>query len=272
MSGFLDAHQHFWDPALRAPGWLRPGHALYRAFAPADLLAALGPTPVRSTIAVQADESLADTLDLLDIATQWPWVAGVVGWLDVRGDVPAQLATLRAHPCGDRLVGVRIALAGASGGWYRTGDAAVLGGLATLAEAGLALDVLADADTMWAVGDIAVRVPGLPVVLDHLGQPRPGAQSRWRTGLAETAAHELVYAKVSGLTTALPEPAERLAALRHAVAEFGPDRMMFGSDWPVSTLATGYQDTLVAYTEALAPTAMAAVFGGTARSVYSLSG
>jgi L-fuconolactonase len=266
MSGRLDTHVHFWDPAVRAPRWLSPGHLLHRRFEPRDVEPGASACGVTGAIAVQADDCVEDSLDLLRLAAATPWIAGVVGWVDVHGDVPRQLDRLRAAPGGENLVGVRIALSGASGGWYRSDDVATADALACVAGAGLALDVLADAATLWAVAEIADRLPHLPLVLDHLGQPRAGSYPRWRDELTRAAELPNVVAKVSGLTTALPDSHLRAAAVAHGLRVLGADRLMFGSDWPVSVLATTYCETVACYEQLLAdhrPT-----WADTARAVY----
>lgn len=256
---YLDAHQHFWDPARRRPSWLAPGSPLDQRFEPPELRAAMGNTPVTATVAVQADAWLEDTLELLDRTCDASWIVGVVGWVDTRGDVAGQLDRLYSHAAGSRLVGVRVNL---------TETACDPVALAPLAEAGLALDVLADVDCLDAVVDIAGRLPDLPIVLDHLGQPRSDRLDAWRDAVAGAARCGNIVAKLSGLTTALPARGCAEAAVGHALDCFGADRILFGSDWPVSTLAGGYADTVRYYEQFGLGTD---VFATNAGAVYGLT-
>lgn len=239
MTDYLDAHQHFWGPDT-LPGWLRADHPLAGDFTPGRLAAAMATTPVRATIAVQSDDSVEESLRLLNLARTTPWVAGVVGWLDPEGDVDAQLATLCGAPGADALVGVRLSL-------RRRPPEHADRTVAAISAAGLAIDLLADRAALPDVARLAAHAPRARIVLDHLGGPEPTDLAGWRRGLTAVAARPNVVAKVSGLTTALPDPDDVAWAVETARELLGPDRLLLGSDWPVCTLAGGYAETVHRY-------------------------
>ncbi len=228
----VDAHQHFWDPALAEYPWLTDG-PLRRRFGPEDLEPLLREHGVAGTVVVQARHSLDETRDLLALARATPFVLGVVGWLDLTADVPAQLAEL------DRpLVGVRHQVHDEpDAGWLLRGD--VQRGLAALGEAELVYDLLVRPRELPAAVETARRHPDVRFVLDHAAK-RPPDGGAWASGVAALAALPNVVCKLSGLLTEFDPP----GTAERALEWFGPERCMFGSDWPVSTLAAGYGDAL----------------------------
>jgi L-fucono-1,5-lactonase len=270
----VDAHQHFWDPRRAHYPWLTDERAaIRRPFGPGDLRPLLAANGVDRTIVIEARSSLEETRELLALAETTDFLAGVVGWVPLAdpalGDV---LAELRSGPGGELLVGVRHqARAEADAEWL--GRPAVLRGLAALADAGLAYDLLVTARELPAALETARRLPGLTFVIEHLGGPavRAGADRAWEAGMAPFAELANVSCKVSGLAVA---PAEELAPfVERVVGWFGPDRLLFGSDWPVCLLAVSYEEILARLRElaALLPArALGGLLGGTAARVYRL--
>jgi L-fuconolactonase len=218
---------------------------------------------------------------MLATAAAHPEAVAVVAWvpLDDPGRARARLAALRRDP---RVVGVRALVhEKADPDWILRPD--VGEGLALLDEAGLTFDyVTASPEALIHVPELASRHPGLRLVVDHLGKPPVGGgredRARWRTLIAAAARHPRVHAKVSGLYSArAPLEAWTVDGVRPFVEDalelFGPERLMYGGDWPISLLAGGYERTWEACLELLAPLGSgdrAAVLGGTAARFYRI--
>lgn len=223
----VDSHQHFWDPARADYPWMTD--ELRRRYGPEDLEPLLREHGVTGTVVVQARHSLDETRDLLAIAAANPFVLGVVGWVDLTGDVSAQL---------DGLAGVRHQVEDEPDPrWLLRED--VQRGIAAVGEAGLVFDLLVREPQLPAAFETARRHPGTKFVLDHVGK-RPRNDRGWAKDVAALAGLPNVSCKLSGLfTEADPE-----GTVEFALEWFGADRCMFGSDWPVSTLAAGYGETI----------------------------
>jgi L-fuconolactonase len=270
----VDSHHHFWDPRRAHYEWLTDERAaIRRPFGPDDMRPLLRAHGVDRTIVVEARSSLEETRELLALAETTDFLAGVVGWLDLTGPVAADVAALRSAPGGRHLAGVRhVVRAEPDAAWLLRPD--VLRGLAALADAGLAYDLLVTARELPAAVEAARRLPGLTFVLEHLGGPavRAGDDPAWAEGVTRLAEHGNVSCKVSGLAVG---SAERLAPfVDRIVAAFGEDRLLFGSDWPVCLLAASYDEImnrLGAVTRELSPAARTKLLGENARRVYRLS-
>jgi L-fucono-1,5-lactonase len=270
MSGHaaVDAHHHFWDPARADYPWLTAElAAIDRAFGPADLEPLL------------AASSLDETRELLATADASPFVAGVVGWVNLtEPSVGATLDGLRAGAGGARLVGIRHQVHDEPDPeWLMRRD--VRRGLQAVAKAGLAYDLLVRPRELAAARETARAVPGLRFVVDHLAKPpiRDGAVEPWATLIGAFGPLENVSCKVSGLVTEADWAGWRIDDLapyvRHAIDVFGPARLMFGSDWPVCLLAAPYArviETARALASELSEADRDLLFGGTARRVYRL--
>ncbi|MFJ7289070.1 amidohydrolase family protein [Curtobacterium sp. NPDC098951] len=269
----IDAHHHLWDPADRPYPWMDDSVApIRRRFDVDDLRRATAGTDVRRTIAVQAVHDADETAWLL---AQPAPVAGVVGWVDLTAsDVADRLASIRSSTGGDRLVGIRHqAQDEPDPAWLARPE--VVRGVRAVASAGLAFDLLVRARDHEAAVALVDAVPEGSFVLDHAGKPTiDTGDPAWPDRVRELAARPNVTCKVSGLLTEAGadwrgRPVARYA--RMVVEHFSPDRSLFGSDWPVSTLAAGYAEVLRTTGDALAdlsPTERDAVFRGTAERVY----
>jgi L-fuconolactonase len=281
MSGStrVDAHHHVWDLAVRDQPWTAELPALRRSFALADLRPHLDAHGITRTIVVQTITVADETPELLSLAAAEPVVAGVVGWVDLTApDVPDRLATLRALPGGDALVGVRHQVQEEPDPrWLCRPD--VRRGLAAVAAAGLVYDVVITPDQLPATVDTVRALPELTFVLDHAGKPRirAGELEPWRGHIADLGRCDNVTVKLSGLVTEAGLETWTVADLRpyaQALLEsFGPSRMMFGSDWPVCLLAAQYDEVITAaeqLTAQLSQSERDAVFGGTGRRIYGL--
>jgi L-fuconolactonase len=278
----VDAHHHLWDPGRRPYPWMTGAYApLAEKFGTEELRAVARAAGVSATVAVQASATEEETRDLLAAAHgSGGLIAGVVGWVDLTApDVPERLAALGAAAGGDRLVGIRHQVQDEPdpAAWLARAD--VRRGLQAVAAAGLVYDVLIFPPELPAARALAEDIPELPLVLDHAAKPRiaEGAWEPWSSDLGALAEYDHVSAKLSGLVTEAPwdrwreTGIERYAA--RLVEAFGPDRTMWGSDWPVCTLAAAYADVLALAERVIAglgPADRAAVLGGTATRVYGL--
>jgi L-fuconolactonase len=246
----IDAHQHFWDRASGDYSWME-GEAmlpLRRNFGPRDLLPLIAESGVDATIIVQCRHDFAESRDFLAIADTHDFVAGVVGWVDLQADeVSEQIAMLRGLPGGDHLVGIRHNVHDElDADWLC--QSIVRRGISAVVDAGLTFDLLVRARELHAAIDLVRRFPEGRFVLDHMAKPpiASGFSSSWRTAFAEIAGCGNVWCKVSGLVTEADwtvwAAADFDAYTNVALESFGPNRLIFGSDWPVCTLAASYAD------------------------------
>lgn len=275
----IDAHQHFWRLADRAGQWPPPSLAeIHRDFGPEDLLPTLDRCNIAGTVLVQSLPSLADTEYLLQLADRHGFVQGVVGWVDLKApDAAAQIDRLARHP---RLKGLRPMLQDLDDERW-IDDPALDPAIAAMLDHGLCFDALVLPRHLGPLLAFAQRHPRLPIVVDHAAKPAipRGELTPWRHDLAALAALPQVHCKLSGLLTeAGPFPhAQRLQPWMEAVYRlFGPQRLIWGSDWPVLRLAGSYEGWLamaMGFCEAQ-PDAdddtLAAIFGGNARRFYRL--
>lgn len=277
----IDAHQHFWDPARGEYPWMfGPAAALRRPCAPQHLAPELQANHIQGTIAVQSQPRLDETRELLALADRHPFVVGVVGWVDLTGgQVANDIAGLRGGPHGHRLVGLRHLVHDESDpGWLLRDD--VQRGLADVQQAGLTYDLLLRARELPAALALVRDHPELRFVVDHLAKPdiRNGGWQPWADLIAAMGEHRAhVWCKLSGITTLADHhqwSAEQFRPyLAHVLQVFGPERCMFGSDWPVCTLAGSYADgcrVLHASLECLSAADWRAVLAGNAIAAYKL--
>jgi L-fuconolactonase len=286
----IDSHQHVWDLSVHDQPWLESDPALaplLRNFTVADLAPLAAAERVTATVVVQTLADPCETPELLALAAAPGLVAGAVGWVDLTApDVVDTLAALRELPGGDRLAGIRHpVLAEPDPDWLAR--PAVLRGLAALADTGLAYDVVGEPRHLPAAVTAAARRPELTFVLDHLGNPGmppgtvPEADEPWASAFTRFAALPNTTAKLSGVLGVPPPPGAAPGSLSHlrpyydfALHAFGPDRLMFGSDWPPCTLESSYAGVCAAaraLTADLSPTERAAIFGTTATRTYHLA-
>jgi L-fuconolactonase len=251
---FIDSHLHIWERARNPQNWIDPAtmSAIDRDFAREAAVGELRANGVDGCVIVQCVNRLSETLDLLDAARSVPMILGVVGWVDLKADVSAQLDSLRAAPGGQHLVGVRhVTTMEADEGWLSGID--VMRGLRSLASASLPFDVVVEPWQLPLVKTLAQSIESATFVLDHLGNPPIASASlaRWSADLAALATCENVVAKISGLITKDDWHHWTVDRLRpvvdHALETFGPSRLMFGSDWPLAELAGGYRPWKNAY-------------------------
>jgi L-fuconolactonase len=270
----IDAHQHFWRLSRGDYGWLTPALAdIYRDFVPADLAPLLAETGIQRTILVQAAPTAAETGFLLALAEHTPFVAGVVGWVDfVRPGVADEIAALATNPL---LVGLRPMVQDiADDDWLVRPELAPA--FEALVAHDLVLDALVQPRHLSRLLVVLDRHPRLAIVVDHAAKPdiANGRYDPWRVDIAAVAARPGTVCKLSGLVTEAG-PGWTVAALRpvvdHLLETFGAARLLWGSDWPVVTLAASYRSWFGAALEMtghLGADERAAVLGGNAARVY----
>ncbi|MEF9886831.1 amidohydrolase family protein [Streptomyces sp. P9-A4] len=277
----VDAHHHLWDLSVRDQDWITgPSLApLRRTFAESDLKAEADASGVTATVLVQTVTVADETPEMLLVARDSDLVAGVVGWTDLTAPgVTDTLAALRERPGGRHLVGIRHQVQSEPDAeWLLRPD--VLRGLRAVAAAGLAYDLVILPHQLPAATAAVSELPGLTFVLDHAAKPpiASGGLEPWAARLRAFADLPNTVCKLSGLLTEADPRTWMVPDLRPytdtLLDAFGPHRLMFGSDWPVCTLAASYGRTLATageLTDALSGTERRAVFGGTAVETYRL--
>jgi L-fuconolactonase len=270
----IDAHHHFWTIARGDYGWLTPAlEPIYRDFGSRDLAPLLKARGIEKTILVQAAPTFAETLYLLQLAEDTPFVAGVVGWIDFdAAEAAARVVAAAEHAM---LVGLRPMLHDiADDDWLLR--ASHLPVFDAMAATYLVFDALARPQHLPRVLQICQRHPSLTVVIDHIAKPliREHRLDSWRDDMAAIARYPNALCKISGLVT---EAATNWTVddlrpyVDYVLDVFGPKRLLWGSDWPVVDLAGGYERWWDATMELLAPLASEArddILGGTAARVY----
>jgi L-fuconolactonase len=254
--------------------------AIRRPFGPDELAPKLTAASVDRTVLVQTRSSVDETRELLAIAADTPFIAGVVGWVDLTSaSVADAIASLRRSAGGDHLVGVRHQVHDEPDAEW-LGRADVRRGLRAVADAGLVYDLLVRSRELPAATDAARAMPELRFVLDHAAKPAIATHEvqPWGGLVEELAQLPNVTCKLSGLLTEADWATWTVDDLRpyadHVLSVFGPSRTMFGSDWPVSLLAADYERVVATardLTVALRAAEAERVFGGTAIETYRLA-
>jgi len=275
----IDAHQHFWNLDLVEYPWLGPQYGpIYRSYEPPELEPQLREAGIDRTVLVQAANSYADTDYMLEQADRYEWIGAVIGWVPLLEPDEAARALDRymQHP---KFRGMRHLIhEEPDPDWVVQGS--VIESLKLLAERDLIFEVVAVfPNHLKHVPTLAERVPNLRMVIDHLAKPpiKSGDLETWATQLAAAARYPNVSAKVSGLNTAADweswSAADLKPSIDTALRQFGAERLMFGSDWPVCVLAGDYAKVWNETNRALDARAQAeidAILGGTAARVYRI--
>ena len=241
----IDSHQHFWEYDPAQYPWITDKLArIRRSFLPPDLEPELKVANLDGCIAVQARQSLEENRFLLRLADQYPFIKGVVGWVDLRAEnVERQLEEFARHP---KFVGVRHVAQDEPDDRFLVGKD-FLRGISKLKQFDLAYDILIFPKHLPAAIELVNKFPEQRFVLDHAAKPiiREGLMEPWRTHIHELAKAPNVMCKLSGLVTEAKwdswKPTHFKLYLNEVGEAFGPQRLMFGSDWPVCLLAAEYQ-------------------------------
>ena len=250
----VDAHQHFWQVGKFDYPWMSSDlGVLYRDYLPTAFESILKANGVEKTVLVQASNSVEESHWLLDLADQYPFIAGVVGWVDLTSDDVNTQLDLVSHP---KFKGVRhLVESEPADDWLS--QPVVLRGLQTLAARQLTYDLLVHTRHLSSVHTVAENCPGLRLVIDHMAKPSIGRGEfdEWAKRLKPLASFPNMCCKLSGLVTEANWSTWATDDLRPyidwALESFGPERMMFGSDYPVCLLAASYERVLDSFQEAL---------------------
>jgi L-fuconolactonase len=240
----IDAHQHFWRYDPQRDSWITPEMAILRRdFLPADLAGELRSSGVQGCVAVQADQSEAETAFLLQLADRHPEIAGVVGWVDLRSnELSGRLEYFSRFP---KLVGFRHIVQSESDDRFLLRED-FLRGVGLLSKFGFTYDILIYPKQLPAAIEFARRLPGQKLVLDHMAKPliKSGEIREWTAQIKAMAELPNVHCKVSGLVTEAEwkkwKAADFKPYLDVVFEAFGVQRLMFGSDWPVCLLSGSY--------------------------------
>jgi L-fuconolactonase len=274
----VDAHHHLWDLSVRDQDWITdpPMGAIRRSFLEPDFVAAA--PEVSASVLVQTVCVPEETPEFLAVAASSSVVGAVVGWTDLTSAaVGDELAALTGGPHGSWLRGIRHQVQSEPDPeWLCRKD--VWHGLAAVGAHGLSYELLTLPHQLPAARRTVAALPQVSFVVDHCSKPAIGSDvGEWAELIRSMAAHENVTCKLSGLVTEADWKSWDVASLRPyfevVLDAFGPERLMFGSDWPVCLLAASYSEWLGAAQELvseLSPDEQAAIFAGTARRVYGL--
>jgi L-fuconolactonase len=273
----IDAHQHFWEYSSQDYGWIGPEMVILKKDRlPKDLAPLLDSEGIEGTVAVQARQTIQETEWLLELADRHPLVWGVVGWLDLCGPgLQAELERFSGHP---RFRGVRHVVQDEPDDEFMLRPDFVRG-LGALRAFDLTYDILIFPRHLPVACRVVSQFPDQPFVLDHIAKPpiRDRQIEPWASDIRNLAAFPNVFCKVSGMVTEADwqrwQPADLKPYLDIVFEAFGPGRIMFGSDWPVCTVAGAYPDVAGVvrdYVDALSAVEQAAVWGETAQGFYGL--
>lgn len=276
---FVDAHQHFWQYSASEYAWIGEQESvLQRDFLPQDLSPILADHSIDGCVAVQARQSEQETRWLLELAEQHAIIKGVVGWVDLRDDnLAAKLASYGNNPW---LKGFRHVLQDEPDPNFML-DTKFVRGLGVLADNNYCYDILVYASQLPQTLALVVKqLTNLPLVIDHIAKPQIATNSAtdsWKEHIYQLASYSNVFCKVSGMVTEADhqhwEQAQFTQYLDVVFDAFGPDRIMFGSDWPVCMLAADYAQVkkIVAdYVNQQYPDYFEQVFGLNACQFYQL--
>lgn len=240
----VDSHQHFWDLSRLTYDWMSSDQKpLLRNYTPPDLRPILDSAGIERTVVVQAHSSVDEARWLLGLADQHPWIAGVVAWVDLTS--PALADTLDELQANKKLVGIRHLVHDESDNrWLARPD--VLSGLGELEKRGIRYDLLFRPQHIPIARVVYEARPGLRMLVDHIAKPfiKEGQVEPWASGMKDIAKIPGLYCKLSGMITEANHtgwhPDDLLPYVSRMVEYFGEDRLLFGSDWPVCTLAGSY--------------------------------
>lgn len=272
----IDSHQHFWHYNPIKGAWITDEmKVIRRNFLPADLEPILKEQNFDGCVAVQADQSENENWFLLNLAKANPWIKGVVGWLDLKaGNLESRLEECQKH---DQFKGIRHIIQAEPDGFMT--DPEFIKGVSMVGSKGLTYDILTTENQLEEVVGFVKVLPEMKLVLDHISKPDIAASSfdHWATHMKLLAQFEQVHVKLSGMVTEANWDTWKTEDLKPYVdfclEYFGPQRLMFGSDWPVCLVAGQYDqvvEALKSILSELSETEQNAIFGETACEFYKL--
>lgn len=274
----VDAHQHFWFYNAQKHAWINDEMAvLKRNFLPTDLQAIYQENGIDACVAVQADQSEAETDFLLELAAEYDFIKGVVGWVDLRSEqIEERLAHYAQFP---KLKGFRHVVQDELDPEFMLGKH-FSEGLSLLSKYNFTYDILIFPTQLEAAIKTVQRFPKQKFVLDHIAKPyiKEGKIVTWEKHIRELANHSNVYCKVSGMVTEADwrnwNQEDFIPYLEVVFEAFGVDRIMFGSDWPVCLLGAQYtemKDIVENYLSNYPKEGHARIFGQNAADFYGLT-
>jgi len=244
----IDSHQHFWKYSIEEYGWINDQMSiLKRDFLPEDLFQELSSNDIDGSIAVQARQNLDETEWLLKLAEEYTFIRGVVGWLDIRS--PKFKHQLEKYTRRNKLVGIRHVVQDESDDRFML-RSEFIEGIRLLENYDLVYDILIFENQLPAAIELVTRFPNQRFVLDHIGKPKISYNllDPWKSLMTELADYPGVYCKVSGMVTEADwnnwKKEDFLPYLDTVFDVFGANRIMFGSDWPVCTVAASYNKVI----------------------------
>ncbi len=273
----IDSHHHFWNYSAEEYSWIDDSmQMLRRDFLPAELRQAIDAVGIEGVVSVQARQSTVETQWLLEFADQHSFILGVVGWVELCGaSVSEQIEKFASHP---KLKAVRHVVQDEPDDEFILRDD-LNAGVSLLKDHGLVYDILIFERQLAPSIQFVDRHPNQPFVLDHIAKPQidQSLLDPWQSNIQELAKRPNVTCKVSGMVTEANHAAwtpDELRPYWDTVLEaFGPERLMFGSHWPVCLLACEYTrwfETVSEFASQLSESEQASLFGGTAAEAYGL--
>jgi L-fuconolactonase len=272
----IDSHQHFWNYDPERDSWITDDMKVLRDnFLPEQLLPLLSENKIDGCVSVQADQSLRETDFLLQLAKEYSFIKGVVGWIDLRSPMLEEQARRYSHE--KKLKGFRHIVQSEPAGFLR--NPVFIDGVRKIARHGYTYDLLIYEHQMEDALYFLSQTDDVKIVIDHIAKPsiRTGEKTKWELNLAGMSTFQNVYCKVSGMVTEADwanwKKDDIIPFLDEVFETFGPSRLMYGSDWPVCFLAAGYETQLKLVTDyigALSTSEQEQVMGGTAVAFYNL--
>lgn len=272
----IDAHQHYWCIGRNGHEWPMPDlAAIHRDFVPPDLDREREALGIARTVLVQSQPNDADTDWLCDLAAHTSSIGAVVGWVDMKA--PGAAGRIGELAGRRKLRGLRPMLQNLPADWIL--DPAAGPALAAMEAHGLVLDALIRPEHIGAIRQVATIYPGLNIVVDHAAKPHiaDGLREPWAAEIAALAEMPQLLCKISGLPTEARlswKDDDLRFYVEHLIACFGPERLLWGSDWPVLLLAGDYRgwfDCVDRLTARLTAAERAAIFGGNAARIYRIA-
>lgn len=272
----IDSHQHFWKYNPKKHEWINDDmKVIQKNFLPDDLLPLLSQHNIDGCVAVQADESFHETAFLIDLAEEFPEIKAVVGWADLASDaLDKDLDQFAKHP---KLKGYREILQSKPVEYMLRKE--FIRGVEKIGKRGYTYDILIFPNQLEATLKFIKSSPEQPFVIDHLAKPniKLGIWREWKKEMAPLAEREYISCKLSGMVTEADwkgwKPQDFQTYMDVMLEAFGPNRLMFGSDWPVCLVAAEYEqvfDLVDRFTEKLSPTEKKQILGENAASFYGI--
>ncbi|EAZ79860.1 amidohydrolase family protein [Algoriphagus machipongonensis] len=272
----LDSHQHFWKYHPKKHEWITDDMKVIREnFLPDDLIPLLEQQELQGCVAVQADESLSETAFLMDLSTEYEQIKAVVGWADLGSDdLDKDLDLFSNQP---KLKGYREILQAKPVEYMLRKE--FIRGIEKLGKRGYTYDILVFPNQLEATLEFLKKCPEQPFVIDHLAKPyiKLGTWREWKKEMKPLAERDYVYCKISGMVTEADwknwKKEDFNQYMEIALEQFGPKRLMFGSDWPVCKVAAEYEqvfELVDEFTNKLSPSEKAMILGETASNFYGI--